>query len=73
MLKASLMRLLSNARLRTVVIQASSRPLIKIKGPGSDQASDSYLLINFLHRLLAPGMTIANATRPLAISLLLVF
>ena len=60
MLKASLMRSLSNTRSRSVVIQASSISCIKIQGPDSDQASENSLLINFLHRLLAPGMSIAN-------------
>lgn len=56
----------------TVVIQASSISRIKIKGPDSDQASENSLLINFLHRLLAPGMSIANPARPLAINVVLV-
>ena len=72
MLKASLMRSLSNTRSRTVVIQASSISRIKIQGPDSDQASENSLLINFLHRLLAPGMSIANPARPLAINVVLV-
>ena len=71
MLKASLMRSLSNTRSRTVVIQASSISRIKIQSPDSDQASENSLLINFLYRLLAPGMSIANLARPLAINVVL--
>ena len=48
----------------TVVIQASSISRIKIKSPDSDQASENSLLINFLDRLLALGMSIANPARP---------
>lgn len=72
MLKASLMRSLSNTRSRTVVIQASSIFRIKIQAPDSDKASENSLLINFLHRFLAPGMSIANPARPLAINVVLV-
>ena len=72
MLKASLMRSLSNTRSRSVAIQASSISRIKIQGPDSDQASENSLLINFSHRLLAPGMSIANPARPLAINVVLV-
>ncbi|KZR75042.1 hypothetical protein PMIT1320_01673 [Prochlorococcus marinus str. MIT 1320] len=48
----------------TVVSQASSIARIKIKGPDSDQASENFLLINLLDRLLARGMSIANPARP---------
>ena len=72
MLKASLMRSLLNTSSSSVVIQARSISRIKIHSPDSDQASENSLLINFLHRLLAPGMSIANPARPLAINVVLV-